>query len=590
MIDPQLETIIDFFCSNQIPLLPCFGITNGQCNCRKGKNCPSPGKHPLVFRWQLIASFDKAKVMSWFGGNKKINLAVRTGVRNPINDKYFIGADFDLVNHPTKLILDKSSTTLTQRSGSGGSHSFYWSDYPVRNSVELVEEKMDIRGSGGIVIIAPSNHISGNNYEFSCDLKSTIIQPLPELIKEKVFAAKPAKITTPNSSVEKRPNLTSKKTCNSWGLLSVKQIRNLLSCGSLIPQGVRNSTIHRLLSSDRAKGVLTKAELRMRGQEYLEKTVNKEEIENELETIIGSVMKYPAYNNCHEKVNELYVKWLEKKKKEDIPDLEKLNSLDDEFFACLTPTMDSGVSLNDIIKAREFFFKKNGINQHSSYKPQLLAKKLRELNLTRKRTAKENLWMVQIRLPECYRLDQEQNSNMDSKKEENIKSGSKKIKKITTKIKRVILPTEKLYGGKTGFEFNMALLEYLSRLSDEQKKEFETGSLVLDFEKTKEWIESVKVGDVIGAKCEMLRVLEVNKNDSASTLKVQQVQPTKKAIGEFAPVRDAQVKHLTILELDFFRELGLLEILWRDFKPYAFSEEEDITVYVPHDEESEENI
>jgi hypothetical protein len=179
---------------------------------------------------------------------------------------------------------------------------------------------------------------------------------------------------------------------------------------------------------------------------------------------------------------------------------------------------------------------------------------------------------------------------MDSKKEENIKSGSKKIKKITTKIKRVILPTEKLYGGKTGFEFNMALLEYLSRLSDEQKKEFETGSLVLDFEKTKEWIESVKVGDVIGAKCEMLRVLEVNKNDSASTLKVQQVQPTKKAIGEFAPVRDAQVKHLTILELDFFRELGLLEILWRDFKPYAFSEEEDITVYVPHDEESEENI
>jgi hypothetical protein len=143
LIRSSLEETIQFFCSNNIPILPCHGITSkGECSCKKGSSCPSPGKHPLVFRWQLIASCDKDTVLSWIGtGTKPVNLAIRTGVKNPINGKYLVGADLDLVDHPMKERLARYSTTLTQRSGSGGSHAFYWSEFPVKNSVQLLDEK-----------------------------------------------------------------------------------------------------------------------------------------------------------------------------------------------------------------------------------------------------------------------------------------------------------------------------------------------------------------------------------------------------------------------------------------------------------------
>jgi hypothetical protein len=58
-----------------------------------------------------------------------------------------------------------------------------------------------------------------------------------------------------------------------------------------------------------------------------------------------------------------------------------------------TPT-----SLQIISKIREEFFKINGLNQYSIYKPSALGLKLRSLGFERVRTSTCNLWNVDVQI------------------------------------------------------------------------------------------------------------------------------------------------------------------------------------------------
>jgi hypothetical protein len=553
-----------------------------------------------MFRWQLTASCDKDVIMRWIGsGNKAkpINLAIRTGVRNSINGKYLVGTDLDLIDHPMKMRLERTSRTVTQRSGSGGDHAFYWSDFPVKNSVQLIEEKMDIRGSGGIVVIAPSMHKSGNRYKFTCDLRDTEIQDLPE------FLVKKMRITVSEKNRQQKEQKTPTASAHNpsamtklWSLKSIPDLRSCLISGEKIPLGVRNATMHRLLSSDRAKGVPTTTKLMAKAMSYLDNFESPESFKEELPDIVKSVMRYPAYNNSHEKVNELYFKWLSKRGYKSTSDLETLEALDKEFFNMIEPCseIDGMVSLSEVSVRRADFLKAKGLAKFATYRSQLLSKKLIALGASKKRTSKGNFWAIRFK-PNTVKTTSDvcNNEPKGSSKEymnmantlNDMKDGDVitrqgkqfRVELVKTKVKHNTHPREHLYFGKTGYDYNKALLEVLVKIPEDKVEEFMDGNFVTDLEKTSEVISHMEVGDIVGIKEHRYQIL-----DLSDSIVANKVKPSK-VPGVYVPCEEDSTETITIGQVDFARALGLVDILWRNGKPFGVDEEQDMTVVLLHD-------
>src|SRR5438128_190202 len=42
------------------------GVVRGICECRRGAQCPSPGKHPRIREWQTLATTDRDQIDEWW--------------------------------------------------------------------------------------------------------------------------------------------------------------------------------------------------------------------------------------------------------------------------------------------------------------------------------------------------------------------------------------------------------------------------------------------------------------------------------------------------------------------------------------------
>lgn len=383
-----LETISDIILRNELYILPLYSIREGICSCGK-EDCAAPGKHPLFrYNWKIIASNKTEKVLDWFEAANKMNFGLATGRLSKVTNKYLVVIDVDAAEHP---FIKTLPSTFSYRTGSGGWHFWFWSKYPIKNSVSLLANKVDVRGTDGYVVIPPSKHKKGTYNTINNVDIADLPQPIASLLLAKPqpkVAAKKTKTKSPSPIIQ----------YNLWVTQSVPTIRDIMQT-TLVPEGVRNVVMHRLLSSDRAKGCL-KPDLETNARTYLKRFENPETFRNELAGIINSVMTYPAYNNNHEKINEQYVAWLKKNCKGKTPPkdlLATLTNLDNEFFGLLAalPRSTKGCSLEEILDARKAYMSSKGhIDFISNYKAQLLAKKLTSLGFKRMRTAKRNLWNV----------------------------------------------------------------------------------------------------------------------------------------------------------------------------------------------------
>lgn len=386
-MDNALNTICQIILDNQLYILPLYSIReNNLCSCGK-LDCASPGKHPLFrYNWKIIASNKEEKVKEWLSAYSKMNFGLATGRYSKTTEKYLVVIDVDATEHP---ILNQLPQTFSYRTGSGGHHLWFWSQYPIKNSVSLLADKVDVRGTDGYVVIPPSNHLKGKYGR----INNVAIADLPKEYLSKLLAQKITQVKSKSKLLTKGPTVAS-----LWATEPVAKIRDMLQT-QLVPEGVRNVVMHRLLSSDRARGAL-KGELCKNAKTYLKHFTKPQELSNELEVIVESVMKYPAYNNSHEKVNELYVSWLKKNRNVELKptEIKSLTSTDSAFFALLKPANPKmhRCSLQQVLDARMAYMRSMGLVHISNYKVQLLAKKLTELGFTRTRTAKGNWWNVDM--------------------------------------------------------------------------------------------------------------------------------------------------------------------------------------------------
>lgn len=362
------------------------------CSCQNPK-CSSQGKHPFFkYNWKIVATNDPQRISTWLTTYKdKINFAVATGRKSRVSGKYLVVVDVDKFDHP---IIDKLDKTFYYKTGSGGFHFWYWSDFPVKNSVSGLAPKVDIRGKDGYVVVPPSKHKSGESYSLCDDSSDTPIAPLPQFIVEHIKSSKHKEVTK-----SKKSELKPYKADDSWSKMSITEIRNLLTDDLVrIPCGTRNSVIHRLLSSDRTKG-LEEDQLMTLARFYKSKCEKPMEVsQTELTNLISSVMHYAPYNTSYENVNNNFFEW-KIKKNQGLSSIEKQNILDTDawFFSSIHKSNSTTrVPLSTISNARNNVFSQRGIKSHSKYRPQLLAKKLESLGFTRTRTNKGNLWNIDL--------------------------------------------------------------------------------------------------------------------------------------------------------------------------------------------------
>jgi hypothetical protein len=186
--------------------------------------CNPAGKTPATLHGYKDATRDPAVIETWWRRVPSYNVAVATGRVSGI-----IVVDIDNEDAETRikeLEADYSPLPATVESiTSRGRHLFFkCPEQEVRNSTGKVALGVDIRASGGYVLVPPSVHPCGKPYAWSVD-SAPIFAELPQWLLTRITTPPPvAKTTLPDMA-------------NDW----VSLIRN----GA--PEGCRNSSLARLI-------------------------------------------------------------------------------------------------------------------------------------------------------------------------------------------------------------------------------------------------------------------------------------------------------------------------------------------------------
>lgn len=160
----------------KLPIFPVHGIRDGRCTC--GRDCTSPGKHPLTPNGVLDASTDPAVIAAWWQRWPYANVALATG------HVYVIDLDGpEGITAWRELTRDhpEANETRIARTGGGGYHVYYIDPTgDLRNTHWKLGSHIDTRGKGGYVLLPPSDHASGATYTWR---QAQPPQPLPEWLR-----------------------------------------------------------------------------------------------------------------------------------------------------------------------------------------------------------------------------------------------------------------------------------------------------------------------------------------------------------------------------------------------------------------------
>src|SRR5258708_3024559 len=138
---------------NGRPIIPIWWIrADGSCAC--GRNCESPGKHPILSSWKEFQRNTPSvgQVKAWFTEWAEGNAAMLTGTAGGRSNIVVLDDDRPGIN--------PEFSTRTVRTGGGGLHYYFVSNRKYKNSG--AKGVMHVRGEGGYVLLPGSTHSSGS--------------------------------------------------------------------------------------------------------------------------------------------------------------------------------------------------------------------------------------------------------------------------------------------------------------------------------------------------------------------------------------------------------------------------------------------
>lgn len=127
------------------------------------------GKVPAIKQWQLRATTDEMAIRKWAAIHVGSNFGMATGKESGV---FVVDIDPKDGGERTwhKIVADhKIPKTMAVITGSGGKHIYF--EYPttfqIGNSASKLGQGVDIRGTGGQVVIPPAIHPNGNLYKWA---------------------------------------------------------------------------------------------------------------------------------------------------------------------------------------------------------------------------------------------------------------------------------------------------------------------------------------------------------------------------------------------------------------------------------------
>ncbi|NLA68296.1 MAG: DUF3987 domain-containing protein [Gammaproteobacteria bacterium] len=196
-------------------VVPLYGLIAGKCACG-GAECKSPGKHPhrdLVPHGVHDSSKDPARITDWFTRVPQANIGIATGAPSG-----FDALDVDPRNGGDDTLADaehkhgKLPDTALQLTGGGGYH--YLLSHDPGKRLRSPGRGIDIKSSGGYIVVEPSSHVSGGTYAWEGSADPTDGHPI---------APAPAWLATP------APQIAASTTTAGVGYLPPQRIADLRS-------------------------------------------------------------------------------------------------------------------------------------------------------------------------------------------------------------------------------------------------------------------------------------------------------------------------------------------------------------------------
>lgn len=142
-------------------LFPVHGVVDGVCTCGS-PTCDRIGKHPATQNGLTDATKDIDVLKELWTGRKGLNVGIATG---EISGIFVIDIDSEQ-GEKDLAALGALPQTLMSKTSRGKHLFFKYPNQKVRTRTKIIGQKVDVRGDGGYVAGAGSNHESGVTYEW----------------------------------------------------------------------------------------------------------------------------------------------------------------------------------------------------------------------------------------------------------------------------------------------------------------------------------------------------------------------------------------------------------------------------------------
>lgn len=162
----SLAEYAQLYASMGWPVLPVFEAIGGRCSCGRA-DCRSPGKHPRVKRGVNEATTDRARIAQWWHDWPDASIGVAMGQASGL-----WALDMDPRNGGEPTLAELSDRvgglpdTALQLTGGGGLHYLFQlpPDMDIKGAANKLGPGLDVKGSGGFILVEPSSHVSGHHY------------------------------------------------------------------------------------------------------------------------------------------------------------------------------------------------------------------------------------------------------------------------------------------------------------------------------------------------------------------------------------------------------------------------------------------
>jgi hypothetical protein len=167
-------------------VFPVHSVRDDKCTCGDPE-CISPGKHPRTQHGCKDASVDPAVIRAWWKKWPDANVALATGKPSGVD---VLDVDCRHFGNETLWELERRHgelpATVMSITGSLGTHLYFRHVDGIKNSVSGIGEGLDLRTTGGLVVLPPSLHKNGRRYiwEGASRPNEIAVAPFPEWLRE----------------------------------------------------------------------------------------------------------------------------------------------------------------------------------------------------------------------------------------------------------------------------------------------------------------------------------------------------------------------------------------------------------------------